>query len=102
MKGMVIVLSDPQIWIALGIFAAALATIITVLVFLMQGFGKQLGHVEKQMMAQFETIGVRISALDQKFELKFTILETKVNKIEQRLEEMDTDIQAIAKKVFPE
>lgn len=79
----VIELTEPQVWILIGVFAAAFFGMIGIVT---TGFNRT-------MSARFETMDARFEAMRAEMNAKFDIINVK-------LENMDRDIQALSRHVF--
>ena len=123
----VIDVTEPQIWTALGILAAAFVGLITVVT---QQFTRALALQHEAVLAtleglrvemrlRFERVDERFAQVDQRFERvderfaqvdarfaqvdrRFERLEDHLRGLDARVEGVDRDVQAIAKRVFPE
>ncbi len=83
----VISVTEPQVWVLIGIFAAAMFGMIGIVT---TSFNRTLSAtingLRETMDARFETMDARFDALDAKFSGKF--------------EGLDRDIQALSRHVF--
>lgn len=79
----VIELTEPQVWVLIGVFAAAFLGMIGIVT---TGFNRT-------MSARFETMDARFEAMRAEMNAKFDIINVK-------LENMDRDIQALSRHVF--
>ena len=78
-------MNEPRIWAALGILAAAFAAMITVTTQLLL----------RTIPSSTATLQVEIASLRTELDLRFTGLQAQMN-------DLDRDVQAITKRVFPE
>lgn len=82
-----IALTEPQVWVLIGVFAAAIFGLIGIVT---TGFNRNLATaingLRETMDARFETMDARFDALDTKFSGKLEIL--------------DRDIQTLSRHVF--
>ena len=78
-------MNDAQIWTALGVFAAALATMITLVMANMNG---KFAHLS-------EKIDTRLDALQMEMHLRFEAVDRRFESIERRLDGLDRDVQGI-------
>ncbi|MHA6670214.1 hypothetical protein ACX3O0_15240 [Homoserinimonas sp. A447] len=94
-------LTEPQVWVLIGVFAAAFFSLI----------GIVTTNFNRTMNARFGTMDARFTALseimDARFEAmeaRFTAMESRVDAkfeiINVKLENMDRDIQALSRHVF--
>ena len=74
-------MNDAQVWTLIGLFAAGLASVIGLTLRVVSAEIRGLRH---EMVARFEAVDARFEAVDARFE------------------HLDRDIQALARKVFPE
>jgi hypothetical protein len=79
----VIELTEPQVWVLIGVFAAAFFGMI----------GIVTTNFNRTMNAKFETMEARFGAMETRVDTKFDIINVK-------LENMDRDIQALSRHVF--
>lgn len=78
-------MNEPRIWAALGILAAAFAAMITVTTQLLL----------RTIPSSTATLQVEIASLRTELDLRFTGLQAQ-------MDDLDRDVQAITKRVFPE
>ena len=80
-------LTEPQVWVLIGVFAAAMFGILGIVT---TSFNRNLNSavdgLRETMDARFATIDARFDAMDAKFSGKFEVL--------------DRDIQALSRHVF--
>jgi hypothetical protein len=79
----VIELTEPQVWVLIGVFAAAFFGMI----------GLVTTNFNRTMNAKFQTMEARFDAMEARVATKFEIISVK-------LENMDRDIQALSRHVF--
>ena len=87
-------LTEPQVWVLIGVFAASTFGMIGIvtssfnrnLAAAIGGVRSEIGGLRDTMDARFDTMDARFEALDAKFTGKFEIL--------------DRDIQALSRHVF--
>lgn len=82
-NGGVIELTEPQVWVLIGVFAAAFFSLI----------GIVTTNFNRTMAARFETMDARFEAMRTEMNAKFDVINVK-------LENMDRDIQALSRHVF--
>lgn len=86
-NGWVIEVTEPQVWVLIGVFATAIFGMIGIVT---TSFNRTLtttvGGLRETMEARFETMDARFEAMDAKFTGKFEIL--------------DRDIQSLSRHVF--
>ena len=80
-------MTEPQVWVLMGIFATA---IFGMLGWQTASFNRNLMIVRDSLR---ETMELRFEAQNERFDGRFAILEAKI-------ENLDKDVQAIAKHVF--
>ena len=81
----VITVNEPQVWAALGVLAAALASTIT-------AFTTSLNRT---MNARFDRVDTRIDALRD-------VVDTRFGSVERRLDGLDADVAALIKRQLDE
>lgn len=86
----VIELTEPQVWVLIGVFAAALFGMLSVVT----------GNLNRTMSARFESMDSRFGMMEARFEAMESRVETKFEIINIKLENMDRDIQALSRHVF--
>ena len=87
-------LTEPQVWVLIGVFAASTFGMIGIvtssfnrnLTAAISGVRSEIDGLRQTMNARFESMDARFEALDAKFTSKFEIL--------------DRDIQALSRHVF--
>jgi len=109
----VIELTEPQIWTVIGVMAATLGVLVTIVT---QSFNRTMNAkfetVTAGMNAQFKAMDAKIGAMDAKFEMKFDGLrtemvlrfeqvDTRLERLEARVDGLDRDMQSVVKRVFP-
>jgi hypothetical protein len=86
----VITLTEPQVWVLIGVFAAAIFGMIGIVT---TSFNRTLtasiGGLRDAMNAKFEAVDAKFDAVDAKFET-----------LSVKLEAMDRDIQALSRHIF--
>lgn len=119
-----ITLNEPQIWTALGILAAALVGVITVMTqFMLRSFHSLTNHFDTlftslrselkadisglrtEMVLRFEQVDRRFQEVDRRFEQvdqRFEQVDRRFVHLETQVENLERDVQAISKRVFPE
>lgn len=107
---MVVALNDPQIWTIIGVFAATLIGGVTLLtqVFL-RSMASLRGELTAQIPALNAGLNTRIDALHTEMVVRFEQVDRRFEQVEHRLDRLETrvdgldkDVQAIARRVFPE
>ena len=89
-----ITVTEPQVWVLIGVFAAAMFGMIGIvtssfnrtLTAAIGGVRTEIGGLRDVMDARFDAVDARFEASDAKFEAKFEVL--------------DRDIQALSRHVF--
>lgn len=87
-------MTEPQVWVLVGVFAAAFFSMIGIvttnfnrtLVSAIGGVRSEIGGLRDSMDARFAAVDARFEAMDAKFTGKFDLL--------------DRDIQALSRHVF--
>lgn len=103
-------MNEPQVWTLIGVFAATMIGLVTVIT---QSFTRTLS-------AKFDAVNARFDAMDSKFDSKFEIVSERIDglkaemvlrfdhvdrrldRLENRVDGLDADVQAISRRVFPE
>ncbi len=95
--------SKPQIWTALGILAAALVGVITVMTQLMlRSFHSLTNHFDTLFASLRSELKADISGLRTEMVLRFEQVDRRFVHLETKVENLERDVQAISKRVFPE
>jgi flagellar capping protein FliD len=96
-NGRVTQLTEPQVWVLIGVFSAAFFGLI----------GVVTTSLNRTMNARFEGINSRFEGMNSRFETmdaRFQSMEARVDAkfdiINVKLENMDRDIQALSRHVF--
>jgi hypothetical protein len=82
-NGRVTQLTEPQVWVLIGVFGAAFFGLI----------GIVTTSLNRTMNARFEGMDARFLSMEARVDAKFDIINVK-------LENMDRDIQALSRHVF--
>jgi hypothetical protein len=109
----VLAVTEPQIWTALGILAAALTgTIALSTQLMMRTISAQFATVntkieglQTEMIVRFESVDRRFEQVDRRFEevdRRFVGIEKRLDRVEHRLDGLDGDVQALTKRLLPE
>jgi hypothetical protein len=100
-----VTVTEPQIWTALGILAAALAGMISLTIVTLnrtittqfQSLGMRIDSVETTMSTRFKaveaTMNTRFQAVEATMNARFETVNTKIDGL-------DRDVQALSVKVF--
>jgi len=90
----VLELNEPQVWVLIGVFAAAFFSMIGIVT---TNFNRTMSSrfeaMDARFEARFETMDARFAAMEARVDAKFDIISVK-------LENMDRDIQALSRHVF--
>ncbi|MFV0432362.1 MAG: hypothetical protein ACK5LO_00020 [Leucobacter sp.] len=95
-------MTEPQIWTIIGVFAATLVAMVTIV---MQSFHRSIDGLRTEMVLRFEHFGARFDGLEgrmDRLEGRMDRLEGRIDRIEKRVDDIDRDVQAISKRIFPE
>ena len=87
---MVIEVTEPQVWVLIGVFAAAFFGLI----------GIVTTNFNRTTVARCQTIDVRFATMDARFEAFEARIDAKFGIINVKLETMDRDIRALSRHVF--
>lgn len=94
-----ITMTEPQVWTLIGVFAATMVGVVTVMTQLMMRTITSIGS----------GLATRIEALQTHMDIRFTALESRMDRIENRIDRLETrvdgidrDVQALARRVFPD
>lgn len=97
----VIHLTEPQVWVLIGVFAAAFFGMIGIVT---TNFNRTMNARFGTMDARFESMGGIMDARFEAMEARFAAMESRVDAkfeiINIKLENMDRDIQALSRHVF--
>jgi hypothetical protein len=100
----VITVTEPQVWVLIAVFSAAIFGMIGVVT---TSFNRTLtsaiGGLRDTMTAKFEAIDAKFEAIDAKFEAieaRFQAMDAKFEALTVKLEVMDRDIQALTRHIF--
>ncbi|MBX3093636.1 MAG: hypothetical protein KF680_03720 [Cryobacterium sp.] len=83
-------LTEPQVWVLIGVFAAALFGML----------GVVASSLNRTMDSKFAAIDSRFLAMEERFAAMEARVDAKFDVINIRLENMDRDIQALSRHVF--
>lgn len=83
-------MTEPQVWVLIGVFAAAFFALI----------GIVTTNFNRTMSARFETMDARFETMEARFEAMRMGVDAKFDVINTKLENMDRDIQALSSRVF--
>ena len=110
-------MTEPQIWAALGVLAAALVGMIAVVTQLMMRLigtqftslrnelSSEISGLRTEMILRFEQVDLRFEQVDRRFEQvdrRFEEVDRRFERLEKQVDSLDRDVQAISKRVFPE
>ena len=96
-------MNEPQVWTALGILAAALTGMITVVTqMMMRAINARFDSVNDRFDALSTNMNVKFDSLRTEMELRFQGVDQRFNTVERRLDGLDGDVQALARRVMPE
>lgn len=105
-------MNEPQVWTLIGVFAASMVGMITVMTQLMMRtlsakfdtVNERIDGLRTEMVLRFDSVEGRMDRLENRMdrlENRMDRLETRVERIEKRVDDIDRDVQAISKRVFP-
>jgi len=84
----VIQVTEPQVWVLIGVFAAAMFGVIGIVT---SNFSRlvrsEIGGLRAEMIARFETVGARFDAVDNRF-----------TSLERRLDHLDRDVSMLTRR----
>ncbi len=89
-NGRVTQLTEPQVWVLIGVFSAAFFGLI----------GIVSTSLNRTMNARFEGMNYRFEAMESRFQSMEARVDSKFDIINVKLENMDRDIQALSRHVF--
>lgn len=81
-------MTEPQVWVALGILLAFLTATLTIVTV-------QIGGLRAEMNARFD-------AVHDKFDARFDVVDARFDRVHDQIATLDRDVQTIAAKVFRE
>lgn len=101
-------LTEPQVWVLIGVFGAAFFGMIGIVT---SSLNRTMNARFEGMNARFESMNARFESMDARFESmsssmnsRFEAMEARVDSkfdiINLKLENMDRDIQALSRHVF--
>jgi len=91
-------MTEPQVWTALGVLAAALVGVIAVTTqLMMRHMASLFSGLRTEMVLRFEHLD---ESMDR-FETRMDRFETRMDRLEKRVDGIDRDVQAISKRVLP-
>lgn len=95
----VIDMTEPQVWTLMGIFGTALLGMMALLSqFLWRGISSKFDAVD----ARFDAVDAKFDAIDQRFIDMERQMETRFDSVDKQIAHLDRDVQAVARRVFPE
>jgi hypothetical protein len=93
----VITVIEPQVWVLIGVFAAAIFGMIGIVTTsFTRTLTASIGGLRDTMNAKFEAIDARFQAVDARFEA----IDARFDALYVKLEVMDRDIQALSRHIF--
>lgn len=103
-------MSEPQIWSFIGVFAAAMTGLIAMTTLTMRTIGNKLQVEISSLRAETkgELSSLRsettneISSLRAENSARFDAIAAQFETVHVKIDNLDRDVQAIARKVFPE
>jgi phage-related protein len=89
-----VTVTEPQIWTALGILAAALTGMISLTIV----------TLNRTITTQFQSLGIRIDSVVTTMNTRFEAVEATMNArfdtVNSKIDGLDRDVQALSVKVF--
>lgn len=102
----VIDMTEPQVWTLMGIFGTALLGMMTLLSqFLWRGISSKFDSIDARfdaVDARFDAVDAKFDAIDQRFIDMERQMETRFDSVDKQIAHLDRDVQAVARRVFPE
>lgn len=99
-------MTEPQVWTLIGVFAATMVGVVTVMTQLMMrtmtSIGAELGTRIESLRTHMD---IRFTALEgrmDRIEGRMDRIENRMDRIELRVEGLDRDVQALTRRVFPD
>lgn len=95
-------MTEPQVWAVVGVLAATLVAMMSMVLRLVS---VQIGRLGDRIDLKFEVLTVRIDGLEtrmDRFETRMDNFETRMDRLESRVDGIDQDVQTIAKRIFGE
>lgn len=128
MKGMGLTMNEPQIWTIIGVLAATMIGLITLITQLFmrqmttqfevlrselgtkidltaERLDTRITSLSTEMVLRFEQVDQRFEQVDRRLgnlELRVGTLEGQVERLDRKVDDIDRDVQGIVKRVFPE
>lgn len=96
-NGRVTQLTEPQVWVLIGVFSAAFFGLIGIV---STSLNRTMNARFEGMNARFESMNYRFEAMDARFLSMEARVDAKFDIINLKLENMDRDIQALSRHVF--
>lgn len=81
-----VTVNEPQVWTLIGVFAASMGAMITLVIMTMNA---KLSRIETVMDIRFDALGTRLDGM-----------ERRLDGVERKLEAIDGDVQAISRRIF--
>ena len=85
-------MNEPQVWAALGVLAAALASMITITT---TSFSRTMQNLGARMDAKFDAVDAKFAALRE-------VMDVRFSSIERHLDGLDSDVAALIKRQLDE
>jgi hypothetical protein len=91
----VIQVTEPQVWVLIGVFAAAMFGVIGIVT---SNFSRlirsEIGGLRAEMSARFDAVDARFNAVDA----RFNTVDDKFASIERRLDHLDRDVSTLTRR----
>ena len=88
-------MTEPQVWTLIGVFAASLGIVVTLVVTIMNNMATSL---RTEMRLGFESVGVRFDGMDKRLDG----LDTRVGRLEARFDHLERDVTTLFRRDFGE
>lgn len=85
-------MTEPQVWTLIGVFSTVLFAV----------FATMSGYIVRLMNAGFDRVDAKIDGLRAEMNARFELVDVKFERINDRFDHLDRDVQAISKRVFPD
>lgn len=79
-------MNTAQVWAIVGVMAAGLATMITL--------------VFRYLDARFNEFGARLGAIDGKLDARFEAVDARFEAVNRRIDNLDRDMQRVIERIF--
>jgi hypothetical protein len=86
----VIDMTEPQVWVLMGVFAASIFGMLT----------WQTISFNRALRTSIDGLGARIDGLREATDAKFAVVEARFDTTDAKIDALDRDVQALTRHVF--